>query len=194
MIKISTMSGKLAGLKALNTSPLQNPFCQARYAGKIGICGECYSNKMVRTFRQSANIAWHKNGEILSSHILHDSMIPVINCAFFRFSAHGELINENHLINLLNICHKNPYCTFALWTKRDTLVRHVIAEYGRPDNLILIYSETEINNIVPPPDDFDKSFCVMDYDNSEINCQNHCMQCLKCYTRNDIKIIVERMK
>ena len=188
------MSGKLDGLKALNTSPRQNPFCQARFKNDVGICGKCYSQKMVRTYRANADKVWQRNGEILSSCIIPDVLLPVINCAFFRYSAHGELINENHLINLLNIAYKNPHCNFTLWTKRDKLFNKVITEHGKPENLIAIFSATDLNIVPKIPANFDKVFCVFDYDTLAVNCENRCITCLKCYTHNNIDVIVERLK
>ena len=45
MLKISTMSGKLKGFKALNTNTLSNDFCVKMYnSGKNDvICTFCYS-------------------------------------------------------------------------------------------------------------------------------------------------------
>lgn len=196
MLKISKMSGKLKGLQALNTSPLQNDFCQVRHNAKIGICEKCYSINMCKTFRQNAEVTWKKNGDILSSLIIPDKLLPFINQAFFRFSAHGELINETHLINLINICNRNSHCTFALWTKREALFNRVIQEHGKPKNLIAIYSVTEIDTIIENvPENFDKAFCVKSYNDININCGNRCMTCLKCYKLDDpTKIIIEKLK
>ena len=44
---------------------------------------------------------------------------------YFRFSAHGEIINLNHLINIFNICDKNELTTFALWTKKKRLSKKI---------------------------------------------------------------------
>ena len=172
MLKISKMSGKLDGLKAINTSPLNNPFCMTRHSQDKGICGQCYSIRMLKTFRSNCNPTY----------------------AFFRFSAHGELLNENHLINLLNICKKNPHCTFALWTKRAALYRKVIKQYKKPVNLIAIYSQTKINHIPQkPPTGFDKVFCVVN-DKTPVNCKDRCISCLKCYRKSTESVIVERIK
>jgi hypothetical protein len=194
MIKISKMSGKLDGLMAINTSPLNNPFCMARHKNKVGICGECYSTRMLKTFRSNCNNAYVYNGEVLSERILPKKYLPFINQAYFRFQAHGELINENHLINLINICKRNPACTFALWTKRKALYNKVITQYGKPLNLIAIYSEPKINHITQkPPQGFDKVFCVID-DNTPVNCKSRCINCLKCYKKTAESVIVERIK
>ena len=91
--------------------------------------------------------------------------------AFFRFSSHGELINNNHLINLINICLKNKHCIFTLWTKRTDIINKVFKEKIKPKNLILIFSNSKLNNpIKSPPKYFDKTFnnVSKDFDNSSI--------------------------
>ena len=149
---------------------------------------------MLKTFRSNCNPTYVYNGELLSSMIIPKNLLPFINDSFFRFSAHGELLNENHLINLLNICKRNPGCTFALWTKRAALYRKVIKQYKKPVNLIAIYSQTKINHIPQkPPTGFDKVFCVVN-DKTPVNCKGRCISCLKCYRKNTESVIVERIK
>lgn len=196
MLKKSIMSGKLKGLHALNTSPLNNPFCQKMHKVKGSICEECYSIEMLTTFRSNCNPCYIRNGNILSSCILPEVILPFFNDAFFRFSAHGELINDNHFINLLNICKKNPHCTFSLWTKRRDIINRVFGKgYKKPKNLILVYSEPAVNHIHKKiPRHFDKIFIVLDHDSSLINCENRCISCLKCYKRGGDNVIIERKK
>jgi len=194
MLKISKMSGKLEGLKALNTSPLNNPFCQRMADIEESICQECYSIRMLQTFRANCNPMYIQNGEILADCILPKITLPFINQGFFRFSAHGELINENHFINLLNICAKNDHCTFALWTKRNDIINKVLKDYGKPKNLILVYSEPKVNNFHQKiPAHFDKLFIVVN-DGTPVNCKKRCISCLKCYKKDSENIIVERIK
>ena len=46
---------------------------------------------MLKTFRQNMAPALQRNSDLLTSKILHPDALPVINQAFFRFNAHGEL-------------------------------------------------------------------------------------------------------
>lgn len=198
-LKVSKMSGKLDGIQAMNTSPLDNPFCVTRHNNNIGVCGECYSQNMCKTFRANAAKVWKRNGDILSKEIIPDESLPRFSTCFVRFSAHGELINETHLINLLNMAKKNPRSTFSIWTKRPQLFRRVIDKHGKPDNLIAIFSVTEINYVpMRIPSGFDKVFCVVTEGSeyaSMINCgDKKCIDCELCYTRNNTDVIIEKLK
>lgn len=199
MLKISKMSGKLEGLSALNTSPQQNEFCLKMEQNDNAICKECYSLRMVRTYRKNAEKSWIENGKILSQILIPFDLLPVINAAFFRYSAHGELINGTHLENLINITRKNPHCMFALWTKRKDLINQAFTHQQKPENLIIIYSQAEVGHIPTAADipmHFDKIFAVIeDAAAPEINCgSNKCLQCLQCYRKTGANVIVENIK
>lgn len=202
MYKISEkMTGKLEGINALNTSPVNNEFC-LKMSKQDVICKECYSLRMLKTFRKNAEPTFRKNGEILSSVIVPLELVPSLNSAFFRVSAHGELINETHMINVLNIAVKNPHCNVALWTKRKDIINRVFGEmgYNKPDNLIIIFSEPRVNHITSEiPQYFDKIFNVVTPDSeyqNRVNCgAKSCMSCLACYKKDNGKnVIVESMK
>ena len=53
MLKISNMTGKLKGFKALNTNTLSNDYCMKMYnSGKDNvICTKCYSAEMLQGMR-----------------------------------------------------------------------------------------------------------------------------------------------
>jgi hypothetical protein len=197
MLKISKMSGKLEGLKALNTSPNQNEFCQRMQQNNQAVCSECFSQRMIDGYRKNCEPAWLNNGDILSQCILPDVTLPMINAAYFRYSAHGELINDNHFINLIHIAQRNPHCTFGLWTKRRDIVNRVLGEMSLPDNLIMIFSEPRINaKPRPAPAHFHKTFTVITDDNpTPVNCGiKQCLSCLNCYSKDGPEIIVERLQ
>jgi hypothetical protein len=164
MLKVSKMTGKLEGLEAISTSPLDNEYCQRMSAGGVGICEHCYSCSMLNGLRKNCRPAWKRNGEILSSRILSDDEIAQIKFKsdIIRFNAHGELINEIHFKNLVNIARLNPKRTFALWTKRVSLVQSVDKE--KPHNLIIIKSSVQLNKAEPLPRGFDKVFTVFNKD------------------------------
>ena len=190
--------GKMKGFHSLNTSPLDNMFCEAMSKNPKSICYNCYSRKSLRTYAQSARRPWKLNGRILSSKVLNSSELPKTSKEYFRFQSHGELINENHYVNLVNIAKKNPNTTFALWTKRKNIVK----KFGKmgADNLVLIYSEPMINNTSKEiPEEFDRRFTVFTKDfakdhNININCHGKsCMDCLECYSGEE-KYINEIIK
>ncbi len=93
-VKVSTMTGKLKGLDAINTSPLDNNFCQTMSKNSDNICHYCYSQKMLKGLRKNCRPSWKANGELLSESELTAEQLPKIKTELCRFSAHGELINR----------------------------------------------------------------------------------------------------
>ena len=143
------MTGKMEGFHSINSNPLDNPFCNRMASVPGSICSQCYSRRMLGASRKHCGIPWSENNRILSGSVIPEEHIPDLSrlqCnGAFRFSSHGEIINENHLVNLLNIARKNPDITFGLWTKRFD---------GRnideiPDNVVLVAS-TRLTNIAFP--------------------------------------------
>ena len=186
MIKYSVMSGKLKGIPALNTSPLNNEFCKAMSSKKDSICGSCYSINMLKTFRKMCDAPFQRYGEFLSKKVHPSEYLPKPpNALYVRFSAHGELINLNHTINLFKICGLSPNTTFTLWTKRKGLVWKAIKQIGKPSNLILIHSASALDVETTVPKYFDKVFIVQTKKNDKNNCFGGCIDCLKCYTKTD---------
>ena len=198
-VHISTMSGKLQGLRAISTNTLTNPYCIKQNASGNGenICTKCYSHSMLSTFRKNTAPALQRNSDLLGNEILSDAQIPFINDAFHRFSAHGELINEIHLANLCKICEFNPHTKFSLWTKRNDLVRKYFDTNEKPANLTLLFSNPKIGTILKhPPKHFDKTFNNVHKGQfvEQQNCTGQkCMSCLLCYN-SPINTIVEEVK
>lgn len=197
LLKISKGSGKLEDIQSLNTNTLTNPFCIKQNKNKNSICNKCYSINMLKTMRKNCVPSWQNNSELLSKSIIHTELLPNVLNAFFRFSSHGELINENHFINLINICLKNEHCLFTLWTKRKDIINKVFKTMNKPKNLILIFSNSQLNKPIKDlPKYFDKTFnnVTKEYDNNDVNCLGKCKECMICYKHNDIKTIIEYVK
>ena len=81
------------------------------------ICSFCYSNEMLRTYRKSVATALQRNSDLLTSKVLHPDALPIINNAFFRFNAHGELDLDKkkatiNLENYVNIAIKKRAMIF----------------------------------------------------------------------------------
>ena len=124
-LKVSILTGKMKGFKALNTNTLTNPYCIKAHKNKNSICSECYSIKMLEGIRQNCITAWENNSVILSTSSLSEIEIKYLNLQnehYFRYSAHGELINEQHFYNLVKISEYYPKVHFRLWTKRNDIV------------------------------------------------------------------------
>ncbi len=200
-VHISTMSGKLDNLKAISTNTITNDFCNQQNAlnNPSKICTHCYSHTMLKSYRKNMAPALQRNSDRLSSKPLTSEEIPNILERVFRFSAHGELINDIHFNNLMMIAESNPETVFSLWSKRKDIITKVLKKRPKPVNLILIYSNPTISNILKaPPLYFDKTFNnVLEDEHVEMqNCTGQqCKNCLKCYTLNNgITTIVEKVK
>jgi len=192
---ISIMTGKLKGMRAINTNPLTNSYCTKMCKSSGTICASCYSRRMLLGARKSCVPSFSYNSELLSSGVLPDSQLPMLNDLIFRFSAHGELINKTHAINLHNIAKKNPGTTFGWWTKRPGLLPR-----ERLSNVNYIYSTPYVNVLNPKlPKGFDKTFNVYTKEfaeehNININCHGGCNECRLCYEKNDVTHINEVIK
>jgi hypothetical protein len=199
-IHISVMTGKLDGLKAISSNTITNPYCikQFNCGNEENICTKCYSNIMLKSYRKNMQPSLERNSQALSNSIIPNDQLPIILDAFFRFNAHGELINDIHLQNLVNITLKNPSCNFALWTKQNGLVTKFFDNNLKPSNLILIYSNPKINSVMAKiPKHFDKTFnnvLESDYQDQQNCTGQQCKTCLLCYKHNGINTIVEKVK
>ena len=187
-IHISIMTGKLDGLRAISTNTRTNDYCIKQNASgdPNNICTKCYSHTMLSSYRKNMQPALQRNSDALSAAPLAPDAIPRILDAVFRFDAHGELINDTHLSNLCAIATRNPRTSFALWTKRNDIVSKHFRSNPKPVNLILIYSNPKISNIMrKPPRYFDRTFNnVLEHEHVEQqNCTGQkCADCLLCYT------------
>jgi len=195
MVHITIGSGKMEQINSINTNSLSNPWCIKMSKVEGSICSKCYANRLL-AYRKSLESKLEFNSILLSETVLPMKDLPRINALYFRFNSFGELINDNHLANLLNICRANPRTTFTLWSKRIGMIRGI---QDKPKNLILIYSNPNLNRRLDVPKGFDKVFSVFNAkyirENSlEVNCKKECMTCLKCYTFNNITEIREGLK
>lgn len=192
-VHVSTMTGKLAGIQAINTNTLTNAFC-GLMRETDAICGACYSAAMLSGSRRNCVPAFEHNSVLLSTRELQPAELPAINASIFRFHGHGELINATHLRNLYAIARHNPGTTFALWTKRRDLIRR---GGPRPDNVILIYSNPSLDRIMHrPPAGFDRVFNnVPPAYTGPANCDGQrCIDCRLCYQHGGETVIVEHAK
>jgi len=198
-IKNSEMSGKMAGLGSINTNTLSNPFCQKMRNCDKAICSKCYSGYMLETFRKSAVNRFEIHSQLLSNSILEKNQFPnYTNFKYVRLHSHGELINKTHMDNYINLCNYYPNTTFALWTKRKSLVMGIV---DKPDNLIIVFSNPIVDKpIKTVPTGFDKVFNVLSQDwvmlhYVAINCgSKSCIGCLNCYKTDTEKVIYEQLK
>ena len=232
-LHISKGSFKLEKINNISTNTLTNDYCIKQNKKNNIICNKCYSFKGLN-FRKAMKPLLENNSNLLSKNIIDINFLPTIYNIYFRFNSHGELINEIHLINLINIVNKNKHCNFALWSKRNDIIKKYFDKNSKPKNLILIYSNSKLNKPMnKTPKYFDKTFnnviklsykdyfkkytmfidkkdinkefksnIKKQYDiykndfnkNNKVNCFEKCIDCLKCYTQNNITTIIERAK
>ena len=198
VIHISTMTGKLKDIDAINTNTLSNQFCAAMQEMVLEdvICTDCYSYRMLSTYRKTCTDAFEHNSQLLQNPVHWDDL-PRIHTLRLRINAHGELINMNHMVNIHNIASKNPDTVVALWTKRKDIIRKYHQQYTQPDNLILVFSNPIKDNVMPnAPEGFNKVFNNVTGADARANCTGQkCADCLMCYTPdNDTECIVEHVK
>ena len=192
-VHISTMTGKLAGLQAINSNTLTNDFCSTMRKTD-SICRVCYSAAMLSGSRKNCAPSFERNSVLLSAALIPVERLPVINASIFRFHGHGELINSIHLENFYRIAERNPGTTFSLWTKRRDLIR---TGRAAPANFILIYSNPSVSKIMrAPPPRFHKVFNNVRADyTGPANCTGQkCIDCRICYTPGSESVIVEHVK
>ena len=201
MIHISKLNGKLAEFRAISVNTLSNEFCKKMHnikPEKEIICTDCYSWALLQGFRKNVAVALQRNSDLLGSRVLAQKELPRIHDKEFRFNAHGELINETHLQNLINIAQWNSQTMFSLWSKRKGLIKNYFDQQKKPSNLILIYSNPVKNTVqTKPPAWFNKVFNNVYADNflDQQNCTGQkCKDCLLCYQKNTTNVIVEKVK
>jgi len=188
-------TGKLAGFKSLNTSVAKNTFCQ-KMREKDSICRKCYAANMEKAYK-NLRINIQSNSEILSTRILNRQELPRVNDLAFRFHSTGELINDTHFLNFINIALDNPATRFVLWSKRNDIIQRVLKMVSLPDNFKLIYSNPKMNSKdIKPPKHFTKVFSVYNKDTKrkDINCSQKCIDCMVCYSDNNVTNIRELVK
>ena len=195
------MTGKMEGIKSLNTSHMLNANCQKNRNDENSVCSSCYSYVSEKRFTRVGKLYQH-NYKILSTHALKNNEVPILEQnTLFRFNAHGDLINRVHYNNLIKIAKFNPGVHFALWTKNLKVINNGNGII-KMDNIQYIYSDMYLNNLNNPivPYGFNKIFrvyntkAIRENKSIVINCSNNCYKCRLCYTPNDIQIINEQIK
>lgn len=194
-------TGKMYGMVSVSTSTLDNPICQARAQNGDSICSHCYAQRMTKAYK-GLHEKLHINTELLTKEIHDADDFPIINAAYIRLEAFGDLMNDIQVKNYFNLCRRNPHATFALWTKNPNFIKAAISDgYKKPNNLIVILSSPIINSplagsIVAEYPFIDHVFTVYTKDNdAHINCGgNHCLSCRRCYSRKTSFYVNERLK
>jgi len=194
MLKISErMTGKLEGIDALNTDTTSNEFCKRMQKVKNTVCSQCYSMRMLKTFRKMCVPAFRHNSMMLGRE-LPDHALPYTTSKYFRMMAHGEVENMQQVENIMRIVQLNKQTFFAVWTKRKDLFGAWLARNKKPKNCNMVYSNPYIDMPCELPRGFDKVFNVSTADNEAVNCRGKCIECLLCYKRGGTTQVTEVLK
>lgn len=192
---------KMSGFISINTSVLDNPYCQKNCKRPGFICRNCYGRTMEITY---SNLRRNIKGnlEILKEPLSHEYLQDIVsrlkekNRHMIRFHSIGELYNDQHYLNFLAIARAMPENMFAIWSKR----KDIIVGYPELNNLNRIYSNPVINKPLNRyPAGFTGVFNVVTYDyamehNIKVNCTGNCAACRACYTPGKKVIITELLK
>lgn len=199
-IKISTMSGKLKGFKAINFSPLTAVFCQKMAKTKGTVCEYCYSRRMLKTYRKACNAPYASNAALLSIP-LKDQELPRFAIGdMVRIAAHGEIDNKIQASNLLRMVSANQLTIFGWWTKRTDILPHAISRHiGQTKNLVLIQSSYTINKPDIKASGFDIVFTVYNDpslvpEDAFICAGKKCSTCMHCYTPGVTQDVAEILR
>lgn len=223
-------NGKMSGMYSLSTSCKCNYHCIERIrqaykilnieignkesikkylkenplAENISICAFCFSDSQ-QDYMTSMITPLARNHEILKNGIIHSDWLPIINALYFRIESFGDFDNENQVINVYNICKKNPLVHFTGWTKNLVYLYRVDNQgIAKPNNFRLVYSSQFINRVANVPKScrhlVNLVFTVYTKEYTKkheitINCgANACLTCLRCYTGENIYYINELLK
>lgn len=205
ILKVSTgLRGKMGGMTVITTACVDNPHCAKLAKIEGSICKHCYAMRGL-SYMKGPKESYIKNGKLLSSKIIPRKMLPYINANFCRLESHGDLLNEIHLENYVNLCKKNNHCKFSLWTKQLPIIESYFISHKAPKNLTIIFSSLMLNKQMSIQKYKDmglkcKVFTVYSKDYLKkhneiiINCgAKSCITCQKCYLSNE-EIINEIQK
>lgn len=197
-------NGKMKGMQSMSTSCAHNPLCKKNANIKGSICEKCYAQTMMKMYK-NLDKKCETNTQLLTERVIPTRELPFINSNYFRFEAFGDIHNETHLINYVNIAKKNKHCRFALWSKNYGVLLDYFKEHKVPSNMNIIVSSLFINKEqtlsrfkelnIPT-----KVFTVytkgyVKENNIGINCgAKSCATCLQCYKKNKVVAINELLK
>lgn len=179
---------KMGEFISINVDVNSNPFCAAMRKTD-SICAKCYAYYMSTRYPRLKKALVHNYTVLSMGTLSEDQIISIGNFVLehskgLRFNSMGELINNQHALNLTLIAQyikaKNPSFPITVWSKRKDLVKMVL--YATR-----IYSNPQIDApLTTVPEGFDGVFNVNTYEyfkanNFKPNCAGHCADCMKCY-------------
>lgn len=198
-------TGKMEGINSIGTSCADNPFCIKRRENGDSVCAHCYAATYMK-MRPALKKRLKENAEVLTTHIIEGREIPVTNSHIFRFESFGDLYNATHLENYIQICLRNPFTNFGLWTKNVWVLEEVFNKKGiaKPQNMSIVVSSPLLNKQMEIDREklwfvdhiftvYDKNYIEANYVN--VNCGSKaCLSCQLCYFKDTEFYINEKLK
>lgn len=202
--------GKMRGIPSISTNKYTNENCIKLMNSNLNtICKHCFVDKTSAMYKDLTPSLEH-NSEILKNRLLTNdeisNLIDVLgNAQIFRFESFGDLNNQNHLINYVNIAKAYPMTKFALFTKHYKIVLMYFKNgFKLPKNITLVLSAPFINKGLN--DDFINIYkkyhnrvitfsVTSDKKNPYINCgKRRCIECRNCYDAKKPRDVIELLK
>jgi len=191
----------MVNMASLSTSALDNAICNARRQQPGSICQKCYASSLIKQYSALRN-KLKRNMAIYSKVIIPWEQLPLLNIAYFRIEAFGDVSNSTQCVNYINFIRKNRHIKFGWWSKNLNLIKTALKRLGLsdlPSNCKMVYSEPVINcndttldSIKQKYPFVDKIFIVRD--DVEGSCGKNCFKCLTCYRSNEHNTVIEKLK
>lgn len=204
--------GKMFNIPSVSTNPLTNSRCIENCKKAGWICQHCYSIRLMK-IRPALAAKLERNRDILTlCELTREDVENIIDPGKYpaaRLEAFGDLENMLQVKNYFTIAKYNKKVVFALWTKSPDIIEKAVKKYNlkKPGNLNIIYSYPCMNAAGMPIykkvkarfNFVNKIFVVHDAasikaNKTKINCLKSCYECRKCYTKNKVKVINEKLK
>lgn len=205
-VNTSVHEGKMTGFHSWSTSCKDNARCAKNKECKGSICEDCYADNY-QEFRTSLREACEKNGIVLRATLFEVKDLPILNDAYFRIEAFGDVDEGERGIrqarNYIRLAKRNPHTRFGWWSKNPDILDEAIRIEGRPKNISFIISSLYCNQVrdVSKYPWVDGVFTVYTkeylaaHPEIKINCgTRQCLGCLRCYKQHKKLIYINELK
>lgn len=189
------LNGKLTGVVGISTDTTTSMFCKLNHA-LYSVCKTCYSFASLENGVHKKTIKKSLlPNEALRLFELQGQPPALLGRRLARINVHGDIENEVHWKNILNLVLANPKTQFSLFTKNAKLFGAVFKIYVKPDNLTMVYSVPALNAVdTKKPYWADKVFVVIEkgLEGVEPNCEEKlCAECEMCFHQGGESRIIE---
>lgn len=198
-------AGKMTGIASISTSPSENPYCAMRAKNPDLICHECYAAAL-EAMRKGLAEKLRRATTLLTAAAYPVDLQPVFPAGPARIEAFGDVARINQAVNYIRIARRNPWTTFAAWTKNPWIWDRAFQyDGGKPSNLIMIVSSPRKGDRLPESvvDRFpwiDHIFTVWESVAAataagvRITCGGRsCKKCRRCYSLDQHDLFVDEV-